>query len=826
MGAAKPSHPEGDSVEPFESAILPVLPLKETVVFPGAISPLFVVRAGSLAAVETALKADKRLFLTCQRDVEVESPTREDLFEVGCVAEVLQVLRVPDGSAKLLVEGLYAARSVELMMNNDVLQALLVRLDIRGMESPSAQAYMRTSLHLFEFFAKLSDKVPEDLFLSIKSLEDPLQLVYAIANYSSIKIGEKQKILESGSLEEKYMLLNSNLEKENQILELEDQIVSQVKNQIGRSQREYFLNEQLKVIERELGIGAEETGELEELKQEIYRSGMSDEARRKAEKELGRLARMAPMSPEATVARSYIEWLTEVPWIDRTEDSIDLKRAREILDEDHHGLEKIKERITEYLAVVKLAGRARGPILCFVGPPGVGKTSLARSIARCIGREFVRISLGGVRDEAEIRGHRRTYIGALPGKIIQSMKKAAKINPVFLLDEIDKMSSDFRGDPASALLEVLDPEQNRTFNDHYLEVDYDLSSVMFITTANTTAGIPVPLLDRMEIIRLSGYTDIEKTQIARKYLVPKAVRQNGLKTRDVSFHVDSIDALIHHYTREAGVRNLEREINSICRKVATRLVSARETNRKFARQAINAQKVREYLGPERFHETQVTRQPEIGNTLGLAWTETGGELLHVEARVMTGKGNLILTGKLGDVMKESANTALSYVRSHARELGIDPDLYKNVDIHVHLPEGAIPKDGPSAGITLSTTLASILANLPVRQDIAMTGEMTLRGRVLKIGGLKEKALAAYRHGIRHIILPEENRTDLEELPAEVKAKLEFIFVEDLMDVIEIALGRKDAKTPRKRRPSPAPKGRAGHAVRRQPGYRLSPMEDK
>ncbi|CAN5483689.1 endopeptidase La [soil metagenome] len=783
-------------MESFESALLPVLPLKETVVFPGAITPLFLIRVGSLAALEAAVKADKRIYLACQKEVEVENPEKEDLYEIGTVAEILQVLRLPDGSAKILAEGIYSARAVDLIPGDEFMKALVVRTETAGLDQNSSQAYVRTTMNLFDRYTKISEKVPEELYLSIKSLDDPLALAHAVANYSAIKAVEKQRILEATSLEEKFMILNSNLEKENQILELESQIVSQVKTQIGRTQREYFLNEQLKAIERELGIGGDEHTEHEDLRGEIAKSGMPKDAKAKAEKELARLSRMAPLSPEATVARSYIEWMIEVPWTKASEDRIDLTAARAVLDEDHYGLEKVKERIIEYLAVTKLAGQARGPILCLVGPPGVGKSSLARSVARCIGREFVRISLGGVRDEAEIRGHRRTYIGAMPGKIIQSMKKAGAVNPVFLLDEVDKMSSDFRGDPAAALLEVLDPEQNRTFNDHYLEVDYDLSRVMFITTANTTAGIPLPLQDRMETIRLSGYTDQEKLQIAKRYLVPKSIKANGLKKSLVKFDTAAISLLIQGYTREAGVRSLEREINSICRKLATKIVSAEERDGKPTAQKINAAAVRELLGPERVKDPVLTGEKEIGSALGLAWTEVGGELLHVEVKTMPGKGQLTLTGKLGDVMKESARTAMSYVRSLAEPLGIDPDFYRTLDVHVHLPEGAIPKDGPSAGITLTTALVSALANRPARQDIAMTGEITLRGRVLKIGGLKEKALAAYRNHIKTVLIPAENVTDLDEIPAEVRKKMKFIPVATIDEVLEIMLGVKvaDKKT--------------------------------
>ncbi len=795
-------------MEPFESALLPVLPLKDSLVFPGAVTPLFVNRPRGLAAIETSLISDKRIFLCGQRDFEAEQPSPPDLYRVGCVAEVLQVLRVPDGSQKILVEGIYAARAVDFMDEGDQLQALLVRLDIKLLDDATGQAYRRTTLSLFERYTQLSEKIPEDLQRSINDLEDPLAVLYAVANYVDFRLAEKQRVLEVSALEEKFMLLNANLEKEIQVMELEDQIVSQVRSQIGETQREYFLNEQMKAIERELGTG-DDNREIEELREQIAESGMPVDARAKAEKELERLARMAPYSPEATVARTFIGWLTEVPWKARSADRIDLRAAAAILDEDHYGLEKAKQRIVEYLAVVKLARKTRGPILCFVGPPGVGKTSLARSIARCIDRRFVRISLGGVHDEAEIRGHRRTYIGAMPGKIVQSMKKAGTVNPVLLLDEIDKMSSDFRGDPSSALLEVLDPEQNDAFVDHYLEVDYNLSEVMFITTANTTAGIPPPLLDRMEIIRLSGYTDLEKLEIARRFLVPKALQAAGLKQRQATFQKAVLQLLIRGYTRESGVRNLEREINSVCRKIARRVVDAEEENRQPGRVSLTPATLREFLGPEPYPDRPLARRPEIGNAIGLAWTEAGGELLHVESRTMAGTGKLLLTGTLGDVMKESANTALSFIRSHARELNIPPGFHNTLDIHIHLPEGAIPKDGPSAGIALASSLASILAEKPVRQDAAMTGEMTLRGHILKIGGLKEKALAAYRHGIRHVLLPEEHTPEISDLPEEVRKRLTFHPVADFMQVLEFLLDAPPCRQPQRKRPRPsAPQPRA------------------
>ncbi|MBX3729634.1 MAG: endopeptidase La [Candidatus Sumerlaeia bacterium] len=771
--------------ERFESDYLPVLPLKDMVVFPGAVAPLFVLPPASLLALDAALGRDKRLFLTCQKDASVEDAGPDDLYGVGTVADILQVLRAPDGSVKILAEGTYPARAIEVVQRDNYLHAFVVLNQVSGTETKTLTAHVRTTLRLFEIFAELSERIPPDLYSTIRATRDPVRLLYAVAHHSTLKVEEKQEILESNSIEEKFILLNQYLEAENQILELENQIAGKVKDQIGKTQREYYLNEQLKVIERELGVGSDEDPDLRELATAIEASKMPDEAREKAEKELGRLSRMPAMSPEAVVTRTYIEWLTEVPWTALSDGEIDLDSARRILDEDHYGLRKIKQRIVEHLAVIKLAGHGKGPILCFVGPPGVGKTSLGRSIARCMQRNFVRISLGGVRDEAEIRGHRRTYVGAMPGKIIQSMKRAGTVNPVFLLDEIDKMSSDFRGDPASALLEVLDPEQNRTFNDHYLEVDYDLSKVMFLTTANTTEGIPYPLLDRMEIIRLPGYTEDEKLQIARRHLLPRQRAMHGLKPGQVRLDKVPLLRVITAYTREAGVRELDRTLATICRKIAVEIVEYGSP----AAARVTPEKLREHLGPEKYRDNPRERTSEVGTALGLAWTEAGGELLPVEATRMTGKGNLLLTGKLGEVMQESGKTALSWVRAHAGELSIDPEFAATTDIHIHVPEGAIPKDGPSAGITMATALASALSGLPVRQDIAMTGEVTLRGRVLKIGGLKEKAMAAHRRRIHDIIIPRENLDDIEEISPEVRRSLRFHPVERLDEVLALALIR-------------------------------------
>jgi len=801
--------------EAFESTILPVMPMKEMVVFPSAITPLFVVRPKSLAALEEALSKDKHLFLVAQRDIDTESPGAKDLYPIGTVSEVLQVLRVPDGSAKILVEGKYAAKSVDFLKNERYLQALVVRLRISQNESRQLEALKRALLSQFEVYARSSDRIPEDLYNSIRGVSDPLGLVNAVSNYVPFKVSDKQYLLELQNLDDKYLYLAQLLGQENELLELENKILGQVKTQIGKSQREYYLQEQLKVIEKELGVGEEDV-EISELTTRVHKAQMSNEAREKAEREIQRLSRMAPLSPEAAVSRAYVEWLTDIPWHKATKDRIDLSRAQKILDEDHFGLKKVKERIVEFLAVAKLVREMKGPILCLVGPPGVGKTSLGRSIARCVGRKFVRISLGGVRDEAEIRGHRRTYVGALPGKIVQSMKKAGTINPVFLLDEIDKMSVDFRGDPASALLEVLDPEQNKSFNDHYLEVDYDLSKVLFITTANTTDGIPVPLQDRMEILRLPGYTEREKHQIAKSFLIPRQLKAHGLDRTRVRFAPEGIDALIQGYTREAGVRNLERFVANVCRKIARKIVGdgkARQGNGEQThdlpdKKAKKAKKkssrsderrvlatpdlLRQLLGPPAHREQELERNPEIGLSIGMAWTEVGGELLPTETSISKGKGNLVLTGKLGEVMQESAKTAFSYIRAHAQEYSVSETFSTDTDIHVHIPEGAIPKDGPSAGIALTASMISALSGIPVRQDVAVTGEITLRGKVLKIGGLKEKVLAAHRNRIFSVIVPEENLDEVEEIGDEVIRDMEFIPVKSLGEALDRLLVRGQA----------------------------------
>jgi ATP-dependent Lon protease len=763
---------------------LPVIPLKDVVIFPQCVSPLYVVRRRSVTGVEEALGSDKRVFVVAQKQPDVETPTRNDLFDVGTIAEILQTLRLPDGSLKILVEGQAVGRILAFTQSEQLTETIVEQLEVVRESSKEIEALLRLVLNQFETYVSLSDKISDELFLTIRNFDDPVQVANAIAHYANFKTPAKQEILESFTTSDKLEKLSRILASENELLELEDKIMQQVKSRISKTQKEFFLNEQLKVIERELGIDQEDEYEIEELSERIESSKMSDEAREKAQRELARMAKMAPMSPEATVSRSYIEWLVDLPWGKFTKDKTDLNKAQELLDAEHYGLRKVKDRILEFLAVHQLTRNAKGPILCLVGPPGVGKTSLARSVARALGRKFVRISLGGVRDEAEIRGHRRTYVGSLPGRIVQGMKKAGSMNPVFLLDEIDKMSSDFRGDPASALLEVLDPEQNKLFNDHYLEVDFDLSHVLFLTTANTVAGIPIPLLDRMEVIRIPGYTEEEKLHIALEFLVPKQVKATGLTRRRIAFTPEAITSIIVHYTREAGVRNLEREIAAICRRVAREIVA---NGGKTRRVVVTPELVREYLGPVRYRDLEIEKKPEIGVATGLAWTEVGGEILPTEAIVMRGRGNLMLTGQMGEVMQESAKTALSYIRSRMDQLNIPRDFYRTFDIHIHIPEGAVPKDGPSAGVTMTTSLVSALTKRPVRQDVAMTGEITLRGKVLKIGGLKEKILAAHRAHIHQVIIPQENADELEEIPEEIRKDMKFTLVETLDEVLETAL---------------------------------------
>ncbi|MGE5188574.1 MAG: endopeptidase La [Gemmatimonadota bacterium] len=763
--------------------ILPLLPLRDIVVFPHMVAPLFVGRDKSIASLEAALAQDRLIFLAAQRDASTNEPLEDDIFRVGTVSHVMQLLKLPDGTVKVLVEGRYRARVLHYLPNDRYFQVSIEDCSLQRVGGAHGEALVRNVHASFENFAKLSKKIPAEILAQVAAIDDPSKLADTIASHLPVKLSDKQSVLEMETVREQLEKLLTLMEAEIEILEIERRIRGRVKKQMERTQREFYLNEQMRAIQKELGHGDEGRSDIDDLEEKVKKKGMSKEALQKAEKEIKKLRMMSPMSAEATVSRNYIDWLVSIPWAERTDDKLDIDAAEKILNEDHYGLEKVKERILEYLAVRKLVTKLKGPILCFVGPPGVGKTSLARSIARSTGRKFVRMSLGGVRDEAEIRGHRRTYIGALPGKILQQMKKAGTVNPVFLLDEVDKMSMDFRGDPSAALLEVLDPEQNNTFNDHYLDVDYDLSDVMFITTANMLHGIPPALQDRMEIIRLPGYTEIEKLHIARRHLIPKKLEEHGLSADRVSFGDGAILQVVRYYTREAGVRNLEREIAGICRKIAREVVRHPET----ATVRVSPPLVRRYLGPTKYRYGEAEEKRQVGLATGLAWTEVGGELLLIEAAIMPGKGNLKVTGKLGEVMQESAHAALSYIRTRAERMGLEKDFYQKLDIHIHVPEGAIPKDGPSAGITMATALASAFLKVPARNDLAMTGEITLRGRVLPIGGVKEKLLAAHRGGIKTVILPAENEKDLVEIPAKIRKSLKIIFVGHMDEVIAAAI---------------------------------------
>jgi ATP-dependent Lon protease len=772
--------------------IFPLLPLRDIVVFPYMVVPLFVGRDKSIAALEAALSFDRLIFLSSQTDPSTNDPSEEDIHRIGTVSHVIQMLKLPDGTVKVLVEGRHRGKILDYLPNDRYFQVTVEEAPPVPFGGPEAEAMTRNVISSFEAFAKLSKKVSQDLVTQTATISDPARLADTLAGQLPLKVTDRQAVLELDSDQERLEKLLMLMETEVEVLEIERRIRGRVKKQMEKTQREFYLNEQMRAIQKELGQGEEGRSELDELEEKIKKRGMGKEALQKAQKEIKKLRMMSPMSAEATVSRNYIDWLVSIPWQERTEDKLDITEAERVLDEDHYGLEKVKERILEYLAVRKLVSKLKGPILCFVGPPGVGKTSLARSIARAMGRKFVRMSLGGVRDEAEIRGHRRTYIGALPGKIMQQLKKAGTVNPVFLLDEVDKMSTDFRGDPSSALLEVLDPEQNSTFNDHYLDVDYDLSDVLFVTTANMLHGIPGPLQDRMEIIRLSGYTEVEKLHIAKGYLIPKKVEEHGLTKGKVSFSDKSILQIIRYYTREAGVRNMEREIASVCRKIAREVVK----NPSKDRIVVTPNAVRRYLGVQRYRYGEAEEKQAVGVATGLAWTEFGGELLLIEVAILPGKGNLKITGKLGEVMQESAQAALSYIRTRAELMELDKDFYQKLDIHIHVPEGATPKDGPSAGITMATALASALLRQPARNDLAMTGEITLRGRVLPIGGVKEKLLAAHRGGIKTVILPQDNEKDLAEVPAKIKNNLEIHFVRHMDEVMTLAIALpKEHKVP-------------------------------
>lgn len=761
----------------------PLLPLRDIVIFPHMVAPLFVGREKSIKALEHAMAVDKNIFLSTQKKAKTDEPTENDIFQRGCVATILQLLRLPDGTVKALVEGKERGSIVKFQEGHDFFMVQMEILPESTERSVDLEALQRSTISAFESYAKLNKKISQDTVLSVSSIEDPSRLADTIASHMPIKVEHKQKLLETVALSQRLELLYYYISGEIEIIQTEQRIKGRVKKQMEKTQRDYYLNEQMRAIQKEMGEKDDFRNELADLEKRIKRKRMSREAAAKVRQELKKLKLMSPMSAEATVVRNYIDWLLSLPWYNRTKDKLDLEAANRILEDDHYGLEKPKERIKEYLAVQALVKKIKGPILCLVGPPGVGKTSLSKSVARALGRNFIRLSLGGVRDEAEIRGHRRTYIGAMPGKIIQSLRKAKSNNPVFCLDEVDKMSMDFRGDPSAALLEVLDPEQNFCFNDHYLDVDYDLSEVLFITTANTLHSIPPALQDRMEVIRIPGYTEYDKLNIANQFLVKKQCEANGLNPENIYFSDGAIYELIRRYTREAGVRNLEREIASICRKVAKEVVK-KGPDTKIR---ITEKGVAKHLGPPRFHYGRAEEKDEIGLATGLAWTDVGGELLGIEAAIMPGKGSLTVTGKLGDVMQESAHAAVSYVRSRAKALGLDPEFYQKFDFHIHVPEGAIPKDGPSAGITMATALASALLKVPVRSNLAMTGEITLRGRILRIGGLKEKVLAAHRGLINKILIPKENSTDVKDIPGKILKEVELVLVEHMDQVLQEAL---------------------------------------
>ncbi|MGE3774541.1 MAG: endopeptidase La [Gammaproteobacteria bacterium] len=763
---------------------LPVLPLRDVVVYPHMVIPLFVGRDKSIKALERAMDETKQILLVAQKSAADDNPSPEDIHTIGTVSNILQLLRLPDGTIKVLVEGVQRARIVDFEDLGHMYAAGIQALEPEPIPEREGEVLSRSLLNQFDQYVKLNKKVPPEIISSLSSIDDPSRLADTIAAHMSIKLADKQRILETVDLRERLDQLIVLMETEIDLLQVEKRLRGRVKKQMEKSQREYYLNEQMKAIQNELGELEDGVNEFDELARRIKRSGMHKEARAKAEAELKKLRMMSPMSAEATVVRNYIDWMLNVPWKARSKIGCDINRAEQILDEDHYGLEKVKERILEYLAVQQRVKKMKGPILCLVGPPGVGKTSLGRSIARATNRKFVRMSLGGVRDEAEIRGHRRTYVGSMPGKILQNMAKVGTRNPLVLLDEVDKMAMDFRGDPAAALLEVLDPEQNSTFNDHYLEVDYDLSEVMFVTTANSL-NIPAPLLDRMEVIRLAGYTEDEKVSIAQKYLIPKQMQANGLKEGEISFAEPALRDIIRYYTREAGVRNLEREIANVCRKVVKQV--SQKPSEKSA--AITSKSIEKYLGVKKFRFGLAEEEDRIGQVTGLAWTEVGGDLLTIEAAIVPGKGKETYTGRLGDVMQESIKAALTVVRSRASSLGIKPDFYREVDVHFHVPEGATPKDGPSAGVGMCTALVSALTGIPVRADVAMTGEITLRGEVLPIGGLKEKLLAALRGGIKTVAIPRENERELKEIPANIKQGLDIKPVRWIDEVLTLALQR-------------------------------------
>lgn len=762
---------------------LPVLPLRDVVVYPHMVIPLFVGREKSIQALEEAMQRDKQILLVAQRSASEDEPKMDHLFHTGTVATILQMLKLPDGTVKVLVEGEYRASISDFFEEAEHYAAHLQVLEEEVVQS-EAELYKRSTLEQFEKYIQVNKKIPNEVMTSLNNIDEPSRLADTIAAHMSLKLDQKQSILEMLDAKARLEHLMSLMESEIDLVEVEKRIRGRVKKQMEKSQREYYLNEQMKAIQKELGdLDENGGGELDELEKRIDEAGMPQEALDKTKAELNKLKMMSPMSAEATVVRGYIDWMLQIPWSKRSKVRLDMKRASAVLDKDHFGLDEVKERILEYLAVQKRVRQLRGPILCLVGPPGVGKTSLGRSIARATNREYIRMALGGVRDEAEIRGHRRTYIGSMPGKLVQKMAKVGVKNPLFLLDEIDKMGMDQRGDPASALLEVLDPEQNSTFNDHYLEVDYDLSEVLFVCTSNSM-NIPGPLLDRMEIIRIPGYTEDEKLNIARRYLIAKQIKQNGLKVKELEIDDSAIIDMIRFYTREAGVRGLEREVAKVARKVVKEIALGEAKAKSVL---VNSDNLEHYLGVQKFNFGRAEDEHQVGQVTGLAWTQVGGDILTIESAVVPGKGRQVLTGSLGDVMKESIQAALTVVRNRAQSLGIAPNFHEKQDIHIHVPEGATPKDGPSAGIGMCTTLVSALTGIPVRSDVAMTGEITLRGQVLPIGGLKEKLLAAHRGGIKTVLIPEENRRDLKEIPDNIKADLEIKPVKWIDQVLEVAL---------------------------------------
>jgi ATP-dependent Lon protease len=798
--------------EKADTRTLPMMPIRDVVIFPYMMTPFVVGRESSIRALEEALAGDKRIFLATQHDASVDGPKPNEIYQVGTISNIVQSLKLPDGNIKVLVEGLERGKILKLSSEEGYFRATVKTVTYRTVTTPSLEQLVQRVTSLFEQYVKLSQSLNYETMIAAVKVDEVGKFTDAVAANLSVSIEEKQELLEIFEPVDRLTRLADILDVEIEKLNVDRTIQGRVKRQMERAQREYYLNEKIRAIQKELGRN--EKSETDELKKKIETSGMSKDALDKANAELKRLEMMPPMSAESTVSRNYLDWLLAMPWKKKSKEIRDIRRAETILEEDHYGLEKIKERILEFLAVRQLVKNPKGSILCFIGPPGVGKTSLGRSIARATGRKFVRLSLGGVRDEAEIRGHRRTYIGALPGQIIQMMKKAATVNPVFLLDEVDKMSMDFRGDPSAALLEVLDPEQNHMFMDHYLDVEYDLSKVFFITTANVVHTIPQPLQDRMEILRLSGYTEPEKLEIAKRFLVRKQREATGLKLENLSFTDEAIVGIIRGYTREAGVRNLERELANICRKVARKVVK----EGRGLQLTVGPEELREYLGVIKFRDTKSEEKNEVGLATGLAWTEVGGQILSIEATLMPGKGKLLLTGQLGDVMQESGQAALSYVRSRAAHLGLSADFYRRVDIHIHIPEGSIPKDGPSAGITLATAVVSTLTKIAVRRDVAMTGEITLRGKVLPIGGVKEKLLAAHRMGSQTVILPRDNEKDMAEIPANIQQELTIRFVETMDEVLDLALERRiEVQETIEAEPVPPPVRQAPtHDVDREP----------